>query len=450
MKHFGEARQDVATLAQEPALLARCERLCLLWDLHGRLRILVKPTSGVDTDRLLAELSDRMQAAAGPFWSGEKLWVWGDKLHKPEQVVYQRAWDASQPLPQGAGESAKCRTLDRHLSKETWFGIPQEPPWLLRDQTPPILSFFSFKGGVGRTTALVSVALQLARAGRRVCVIDLDLEAPGVGTLLAPVHGPTGYGVVDFLLEGSVVDPRRLDLADFIHVFEDPQALDGGAPIDVVPAGRLDGDYLEKLARIDYQALLQPASERSPLRALLERLRKERDADYILMDSRAGLHDIGGLALNGLAHLDVIFSLDSEQSWQGLRIVIEHLGRRRVLRRLPQQNCVLVHAMAPPITRNEERQASVENFRTRAYEELFSELFYDAEPDEGWSTPPPEEVWPVPAIADENEPHYALPIGVKSELQMPWKPAQAAPFLMEGDFRDFFSSLLQRLGRTEP
>lgn len=449
MKHFGEARRDAAAAAQDPVLLQRCDRLCLLWDVRGRLRLLVQPASGTDASRLGTDLAAKMQAAAGHFWSGE-TWMWLDSSTPAEKQLYEQAWKQADALPKEAGDSAKCRTLDRHLSKQTWFGEPRKPPWPLLEQTSPVLSFFSFKGGVGRTTALVSVALQLVRAGRRVCVIDLDLEAPGVGTLLAPAQGGAEYGVLDFLLEGSVIGPDKLDLADFLHVYEDPQAIGNGPPIEVVPAGKLDDDYLEKLARVDYQALLVPTSEESPLDALLKRLRKERAFDYVLLDSRAGLHDIGGLALNGIAHLDVIFALDSEQSWQGLRIIIDHLGRQRVLRNLQQQDCVLVHAMAPPATRQDERTKSVEQFRARAYDELFVELFYDAEPDSGWPTPPPEGVWPVPAIDDEDEPHHALPIGVKSELQGPWSPATAAPLLVEGDYRDFFSSLLQRLGRTAP
>ena len=38
--------------------------------------------------------------------------------------------------------------------------------------------FYSYKGGVGRTTAMVHTAFHLARAGQRVAVVDMDVEAP--------------------------------------------------------------------------------------------------------------------------------------------------------------------------------------------------------------------------------------------------------------------------------
>lgn len=44
------------------------------------------------------------------------------------------------------------------------------------------ITFYSFKGGVGRTMALVNVAAQLAEMGRKVLVVDFDLEAPGLET----------------------------------------------------------------------------------------------------------------------------------------------------------------------------------------------------------------------------------------------------------------------------
>ena len=44
------------------------------------------------------------------------------------------------------------------------------------------ITFYSFKGGVGRTMALVNVGAQLARMGRKVLLVDFDLEAPGLET----------------------------------------------------------------------------------------------------------------------------------------------------------------------------------------------------------------------------------------------------------------------------
>ena len=64
-----------------------------------------------------------------------------------------------------------------------------------------ITTFYSFKGGVGRTMALVNATVALAKRGRRVLVVDFDLEAPGLDTFdlfRSPKPVP---GVIDFVAE---------------------------------------------------------------------------------------------------------------------------------------------------------------------------------------------------------------------------------------------------------
>ncbi len=43
-----------------------------------------------------------------------------------------------------------------------------------------VCTFYSYKGGVGRSMALANVAAILARLNKRVLVIDWDIEAPGL------------------------------------------------------------------------------------------------------------------------------------------------------------------------------------------------------------------------------------------------------------------------------
>ena len=61
--------------------------------------------------------------------------------------------------------------------------------------------FYSYKGGVGRTTALIQTAFQLARAGKRVVLVDMDVEAPGLQALLPPTDKPVEEGLIDYLWE---------------------------------------------------------------------------------------------------------------------------------------------------------------------------------------------------------------------------------------------------------
>ncbi|MDB6116795.1 MAG: hypothetical protein JWO08_576, partial [Verrucomicrobiaceae bacterium] len=50
--------------------------------------------------------------------------------------------------------------------------------------TTAFVTFYSFKGGVGRSMALINVAGIMAGRGFRVLALDMDLEAPGISYLI--------------------------------------------------------------------------------------------------------------------------------------------------------------------------------------------------------------------------------------------------------------------------
>src|SRR5215510_4858347 len=68
-----------------------------------------------------------------------------------------------------------------------------------------IITFYSYKGGTGRTMALANVAWILASNGLRVLVIDWDLEAPGLHRYLSPFledkELTSSPGLIDFLVD---------------------------------------------------------------------------------------------------------------------------------------------------------------------------------------------------------------------------------------------------------
>src|SRR5262249_9504961 len=67
------------------------------------------------------------------------------------------------------------------------------------------LAFHGIKGGVGRSTAVATLAAHLAkRPGAQVLVVDLDLESPGVGLTLLPDDRRPEFGLVDWFVEQPV------------------------------------------------------------------------------------------------------------------------------------------------------------------------------------------------------------------------------------------------------
>ncbi|MBI4860968.1 MAG: AAA family ATPase [Candidatus Riflebacteria bacterium] len=96
-------------------------------------------------------------------------------------------------------ESSSIRYIDRRVVGADWLRAPTAV-----QARPPRIAFASLKGGVGRSTAVSVVAAEQARRGRNVLVVDLDLEAPGVGSLLLTADRRPLFGALDYLVERNL------------------------------------------------------------------------------------------------------------------------------------------------------------------------------------------------------------------------------------------------------
>jgi MinD-like ATPase involved in chromosome partitioning or flagellar assembly len=81
-----------------------------------------------------------------------------------------------------------------------------------------IATFYSYKGGVGRTMALANLAIILARLGRKVLIVDLDLEAPGLDRYFTTLEMRSSRkgGMIDLLLAASKGRKDFPDWHDYI------------------------------------------------------------------------------------------------------------------------------------------------------------------------------------------------------------------------------------------
>ncbi|GAB4292012.1 MAG: hypothetical protein Fur0025_27440 [Oscillatoriaceae cyanobacterium] len=382
---FGETFAKVRECFQEPTIDAQVTQklhsITIIRDVYGKIRIFLEPQEGMEIeDADLTELKNRLSQNLGPYY-GEDIWLpQGEKdgYKALIDVIHQEKiaaeWDKETRSP-------RWYILERHIAKLAWTNKESgNPPWSEDNvddgHKPAVVTFFSFKGGVGRTTALVATALTLARHGHRVAMVDLDLEAPGLSTILLP-DTDNLTGAIDYLLEKPIYNSHKIKITwpfqPHIKQINDQTLLgDAGETLRLLPAGTVDNDYLEKLARLDFQNLADnqlPETFRGMLRELES---ATRPLDFILLDARAGFHDIGGLAIADLSHAAVIFGRQSSQSWAGLTHVIRRLSlSKSEEQRLP---LLLVHAMAPQLT-TPGSSIELAKFRETAYD-IFKENYY--------------------------------------------------------------------------
>jgi hypothetical protein len=131
----------------------------------------------------------------------------------------------------------------------------------------------------------------------------------------------------------------------------------------------------------------------------LERLLKP---DIVLIDSRAGLHDIAAVSLMGLADTCLLFGTDSEQTWDGYRLLFSHWKTRPTVLESIRERIIMVNALFPEAG----QEKAIQSYLEHSYD-LFSSMMYE-------EIKPGDEIAGSEAfnfeMSDESAPHYPLRI----------------------------------------
>lgn len=265
------------------------------------------------------------------------------------------------------------RLLDRQVIGQDWLRTRR----FNEQGHPPRVVFYGLKGGVGRSTALAMLAYRLAREGKHVLLIDFDLESPGLSGLLLPQDRVATYGLVDWFVEDAVGQGDDV-LSDMVSLSPLSDQTQGSIRI-ATAMGQGETAYLSKLARayVDTPSPTGPQTFADRMVRITQRLEQQEQPDIVLIDSRAGLHDVAAVAISSLASVALLFATDAQQNWQGYRQLFNHWHQRPDVLRQVRNRIVMVQALFPENDQVERASRFVQN----AWD-VFSELIYDAlEPD---------------------------------------------------------------------
>ena len=296
-------------------------RNLILRDAVGRLTFVVldERRSGAEREALSSTINTRLQGYADRS---------GISAATPEELFDDqlRVAKVGSLIPvNGARFKGNVRVVDRRVVGADWLHTPGEAVPLI-----PRLFFVSLKGGVGRSTALCVLAAHLASSGRRVLAVDLDLEAPGLGSMLLTTETMPKYGVLDFLVENNIGPLDEVFTADMMA----PSPFGAGRGVlTVVPAlGQISlanpENILGKIARayILSDASPESAGFSQKVEKLLDSLTSSRDHDVILVDARAGLHESTAAAVVALRGETLLFGADQPQTFLGYSALLAQLA----------------------------------------------------------------------------------------------------------------------------
>ena len=187
-----------------------------------------------------------------------------------------------------------------------------------------IVTFYSYKGGVGRTMALVNVACLMAKEGKRVLVVDFDLEAPGLASYLPNAQLADVGGVVDFVRKYA-----QTGISPDVRAFIAPVEVEDKT-LWFMPAGRhTEVAYSKELGEIDWATLYE---EKEGF-LLMEDLKAQwanyqgNGFDYVLIDSRTGHSDVGGICTRQLPDAVVVMFVPTPQNVSGLAPIAKAIAQ---------------------------------------------------------------------------------------------------------------------------
>ncbi|WP_217236006.1 KGGVGR-motif variant AAA ATPase [Streptomyces sp. AC555_RSS877] len=391
---FDEARQRAFEIAR--AVAAQGFSVVLVRDVSGRFSLVVDDTGEDGTDRLrdawTAELTERL----GRYRSDQPVLLTSEMFSA--DAVLNSPRTVSDPA--GSSDGGSVRFLDNTVVGEDWAKV-STPEFAPGRPRPYRIALYGFKGGVGRTTAMSMLARRLSDRGHSVLVVDLDLESPGAGPLLVGKELPQ-YGLVDQLVEAAVGNAEDLEIVT--RSSYTPKVRVGElwvAPARGQGAEGVPYSYVDKLNRIYAETPAASFADRleQALCACEDAVERYSDSgrhpDVVLLDSRAGIHDVAAVTISRLSDLALLFGANNDQTWEGYGDLFTAWQVSGQAPRI-EEKLRMVASMVPDSV-HYPMEKYLEAFRERAFE-CFSVLYGEVAPDE------------TSRRNDDSAPHWAIPI----------------------------------------
>ena len=169
--------------------------------------------------------------------------------------------------------------------------------------------------------ALVNVAVDLVQRGRRVLMVDFDLEAPGLDTFNFPHAEPGTPGLADYVT-AYLTTGRAPGVDDYISKLH--EAKDSNGCLWLMPSGSPDG-YARQFASIDWNDLYERRDGYLMFEDMKAQWAKSIDPHYVLIDSRTGHTDVGGICTRHLPDAVVVLFFPNAQNLRGLHHVVSNI-----------------------------------------------------------------------------------------------------------------------------
>ncbi|HVO43626.1 MAG TPA: MinD/ParA family protein [Aggregatilineales bacterium] len=207
-----------------------------------------------------------------------------------------------------------------------------------------IISIHSFRGGTGKSNLTANLAVLLATEGKRVAVVDTDLQSPGIHVLFGLKQQEVKHSLNEYLFGQCEISQAAHDVTANLNRHDGDQAESGvQGQIFLIPASMKTGE----IARV-----LREGCNVDVLRDGIRRLVSVLKLDVLLIDTHPGINEETLLSIASSDALVVIMRPD-QQDYQGTHVTLE------VARKLGVKRLMIVVNKAPKIFRLEDIRTQV-------------------------------------------------------------------------------------------
>jgi MinD-like ATPase involved in chromosome partitioning or flagellar assembly len=205
-----------------------------------------------------------------------------------------------------------------------------------------VITFYSYKGGVGRTLLLSNIADFLSKLGKKIFILDFDLEAPGIHHKFK--LNSVSCGFVDFLIDyfsNGLKD--KVKLSKYVKVVNNN--------LYILPAGNSpSNEYAETLSHINWHNFYYQDEENITntfFKYLFESIEHDYSPDYLLIDARTGLSDIGGYIISKYTDKLVCLLLNNPENISGTSFILKSIRDKNkkieiypIISRIPDEKII--------------------------------------------------------------------------------------------------------------
>lgn len=167
-----------------------------------------------------------------------------------------------------------------------------------------IISIHSFRGGTGKSNITANVSAQFARQGKRVGVVDTDINSPGIHVLFQMNEEKMDKTLNDYLWGKCAIEEAAYDVSGQVGA---------GSAIYLIPSSMRAGEIAQVLRQGYDVGLLNDG-----FRSLVEQL----NLDYLFIDTHPGLNEETLLSI-AISDLLLVILRTDQQDFQGTAVTVD-------------------------------------------------------------------------------------------------------------------------------